>query len=79
MSAQQNTKTRRARTQTTLLMIWLTSLAMIEKTLKHRLKKEIFITVKNIVLIKTGLLLVFFDNFLSTMQENNVLATCISY
>ena len=46
MSAQQNMKTRQARTETTLLMIWLTSLGMIEKTLKRRLKKEIFITVK---------------------------------
>ena len=52
MSAQQNKKTRRATTQTTLFLIWLTSLAMIEKGSKRRLKKEIFIIVKNIVLTK---------------------------
>ena len=46
MSEHQNPKTIRARTQTTLLMIWLTSLTMIEKTLKRRMKKEKFITVK---------------------------------
>ena len=79
MGAQQNTKTRRATTRTTLLLIRLTSLAMIEKISKRRLKKEIFIIVKNIVLIKIGLLLLISDNFLSTMQENNVLAIRISY
>ena len=79
MGAQQNAKTRRATTRTTLLLIRLTSLAMIEKISKRRLKKEIFIIVKNIVLIQIGLLLVISDNFLSTMQENNVLAIRISY
>ena len=79
MGAQQNAKTRRATTRTTLLLIRLTSLAMIEKISKRRLKKEIFIIVKNIVLIQIGLLLVISDNFLSTMQENNVLTIRISY
>ena len=52
---------------------------MIEKRSKRKLEKEIFIIVKNIVLIKIGLLLVISDNFLSTIRENNVLAICISY
>ena len=52
VSAQQNTKTRRATAQTTLFLIWLTSLAMIKKRSKRRLIKEIFIIVKNIVLTK---------------------------
>ena len=54
MSAQQFTKTRRAATQTTLFLVSLISLAMIEKRSKRRLKKEKFIIVKNIVLTKNG-------------------------
>ena len=46
VSAQQNTKTRQATTQTTLFLIRSTFLAMIEKRSKRRLKKEIFIIVK---------------------------------
>ena len=60
MSAQQNIKTRRATTQTTLFLIWLTSLAMIEKRSKKYLKKEIFIIVKNIVRTKNWFV---FSNF----------------
>ena len=52
VSAQQNTKIRRATTQTRLFLIWLTSLMMIEKGSNRRLKKEIFIIVKNIILTK---------------------------
>ena len=52
VSAQQNTKTRWATTQTTLFLIWLTSLVMIKKWSKRRLKKAIFKIVKNIVLTK---------------------------
>ena len=52
MSAQQNKKTTRTTTQTTSFLISLTFLAMIEKRSKRRLKKEIFIIVKNIVLTK---------------------------
>ena len=37
----------------TLFLIWLTSLAMIKQRSKRRSKKELFITVKNIVLPKT--------------------------
>ena len=56
----QHSKIRRATTHTTLFLIWLTSLAMIEKRSKRRLKKEIFIIVKNIVLTKTWFV---FGNF----------------
>ena len=52
MSGQQNTKIRGATTHTALFLIWLTFLAIIEKRSKPRLKKEIFIFVKSIVLIK---------------------------
>ena len=53
VSAQQNTKTRRATTQTTLFLIWLTFLAMIEKGSEHRLKKiYVFVFVKNFVQTK---------------------------
>ena len=51
---------RRATTHTTLFLILLTSLAMIEKRSKRRLKKEIFIIVKNIVLTKNWFV---FSNF----------------
>ena len=51
-SAQQNKKARRATTQTTLFLILLTSLTMIQKRSRQRLKKEIFTIVKNIVLTK---------------------------
>ena len=44
---------------------------------QHRLKKEIFIFVKNIDWLKIGLLLVFSMNFLSTIWKNDVLAICI--
>ena len=60
MSAQQNKKTRQATTNSALFVIWLTSLAMIEKRSKRRLKKEIFIIVKNIVLTKNWFV---FSNF----------------
>ena len=52
VSAQQNKKPRRATTQITLFLIWLTSLEMIEKRSKRRLKKEILIPVKSIALTK---------------------------
>ena len=58
---------------TTLFLICLTSLAMIKKRSKRRLKKEIFIIVKNIARTKIGLLLVISENFLSTIRKNNVL------
>ena len=58
--AQQNTKTRQATTQTTLFLIWLTTLAMIDKRSKHRLKKEIFIIVKNIILTKNWFVVINF-------------------
>ena len=45
---------------------------------EHRLKKEIFMIVKSIVLIKIGLLSVTSDNFLSTIRKYNALAICIS-
>ena len=60
VSAQQNRKTRRATTHSSLFLIWLTSLVMIEKRSKHRLKKEIFMIVKNIVLTKNWFV---FNNF----------------
>ena len=44
--------TRRITTQTILFLIWLTSLTMIKKISKRRLKKEIFIIVKHFVLSK---------------------------
>ena len=44
-------------------------LATIEKRSKRTLKKERFIFVKNIVLIKNWLLLVISENFLSTIQH----------
>ena len=55
---------------------------MIEKKSKRRLKKEIIIIVKKIVLTKNWLLLVIFKNFLRTIISkhiNNVLAIYISY
>ena len=58
-----NIKTRRATTQTTLFLIWLTFQAMIEKRSKHRLKKEIFIFVKNIVLTKNWFVVSDFGEF----------------
>ena len=51
-TAKQEIKTMPARTQTTLPRIRLTSLAMIEKISKRRLKKEILIIVEIIVLAK---------------------------
>ena len=55
MSAQENIKTRRAATQTTLFLICFSFLAIIEKRSKRRLKIEIFILAKNIVLPKNWL------------------------
>ena len=52
MSAQKNTKTRRATTPTTLFLISLTFLAIIENRSKRRLIKEVFILVKNVALPK---------------------------
>ena len=52
MSAQQNKKTRRAATQTRLFLSCLTFLVMNERRSKRRLKKEIFIIARNIVLNK---------------------------
>ena len=74
MSAQQKTKTRPATTQTILFLIRLMFLAMIERRSKPRFKKEIFIIVKYIVLIKVGLLLVISDNFLSTIRKYNAIS-----
>ena len=48
------------------------------KEIKRQAEK-IFVIVKNIVLIKIGLLLLISDNFLSTIEKNNILAICISY
>ena len=45
-NGQQNTKARWARTQTTLFLIWLIFLAMIEKRSEHRLKKKVYICKK---------------------------------
>ena len=50
-------------TQTTLFLIWLTSLATIENRSKPRLKKEIFIFVKNIVLTKSWFVVSNFSEF----------------
>ena len=50
VSAQQNTKTRWATTQTTLFLVWLTFLVMIKKRSKHRLKEEKFTIVKSVAL-----------------------------
>ena len=50
VSTQQNKKTRRATIQTTFLMIWLRFLAMIKRRSKPRMKKEIFIVVKGIIM-----------------------------
>ena len=52
--------------------ICLTLLVVIEKRSEHRLKKEIFVFVKNILL--TGLLLVFSMNFPRTTWKIDVLA-----
>ena len=52
MSAQQNTKTRRATTQDYIVPDLIDFFAMIEKRPKRRLEKEIFIFAKNIVLTK---------------------------
>ena len=49
------------------------------REIKTQIEKEIFIIVKNIVLIRIGLLLVISDNFLSPIRKNNVLAICVSY
>ena len=46
-------KTRRATSQATFFLIWLTFVAMIEKRSKRGLKKGILIFVKSIVLIKS--------------------------
>ena len=63
MSSQQNNKTRQTTTQTTLFLIRLTSLAMIEKRSKRRLEKEIFIIVKNILLTKNWFVVTDFWEF----------------
>ena len=72
MSAQRNTKTKGATKQTTLFLIGLTFLAMIEKSSKHKLKKEIFIFVKILYELKIVFLLVIFESFLSIIGKNNV-------
>ena len=56
--AQQNAKTRRAATQTTLFQISLTFLAVIKKRSEHRLTKEIYFW-KMVHWLKVGLFLVF--------------------
>ena len=53
-------------------------LVKIVKRSEDRLKKEIFIFMKNIVL-KFGLLLGFSINFLSIIWKNDILTNCISY
>ena len=72
MSAQRNTKTKGATKQTTLFLIGLTFLAMIEKSSKHKLKKEIFIFVKILYELKIVFLLVIFESFLSIIGKNDV-------
>ena len=69
MSAQQNTKTRRATTQTTLFLICLTSLAMVKQRSKRRLKKEIFIIVKNIARTKNWFVVSNFREFPKHLTE----------
>ena len=62
VSAQQNTKTRRATTQTTLFLIWLTFLAMTEKGSDNRLKKTyVLVFVKNFVQTKNWFAVTKFD------------------
>ena len=63
-SAQQNKKTRRATIQTALFLILLTSLTMIQKRSRQRLKKEIF----------TILLAVISEDFLRTIRKSYILA-----
>ena len=48
-----------------------------KKRSKRRLKKEIFVVVKNIVLNKNWRK--FPENFLKTIRKNNVQAICMSY
>ena len=91
VNVQQNKKTRRAITHNTLFLIWLTSLAMIEKRSKRRLKKEIFIIVKNNVLTKNWFVVSnfwgfpkdhsihYFQNFLVTKHLRQVNQTHFSY
>ena len=68
MSVQQNTKRRRATTKTTLFLIWSGFLAMIKNRSEHRLKKEIFIFVKNIVLSKKW----FIDSIFHIFSEHHI-------
>ena len=63
MIAQQNTKTRRAAAQTILFLIGLTFLVMIENRSEDKLKKEIFILLKNIILTKNWLTVSTFPEF----------------
>ena len=49
------------------------------KAIKTDWKKGTFIFVKSTVVTKIHLLLVISENFLSTMQKNNVLVISISY
>ena len=63
----------------TLFLIWLTSLAMIEKSSKGRLKKEIIIILKNIILTKNWFVVSNLWELPKHHTKNNVLAICISY
>ena len=67
----ENKKTRQVTTQTTLFLIWLTSLSMIEKRSKRRLKKEIFIIVKNIALTKNWFFVSNFWEFTECLRQVN--------
>ena len=62
VSAQQNTKTRKATTQTALFLIWLTFLAMIEE-IRTQTEKEKFILLKNITLTENCFVANIFHEF----------------
>ena len=64
-------KTRQVTTQNTLFLIWLTSLLMIEKRSKRRLKKEIFIIVKNIAPTKNCFFVSNFWEFTECLRQVN--------
>ena len=67
LSVQQKTKAMRATTYAILFLIWMTLSKMIEKRSEHRLKKEIFIFVKNIVLSKNWFVASIFYEFKSSI------------
>ena len=49
------------------------------KEIETQIEKRNIYIYKKYCSLKIGLLLVVSENFLSTIQENNVLAICISY